>query len=129
MLERVCAERVIIGSSFHEPGERAAVTEWWPEPSIVFTSHGAWEVHARRGGGDVTPDTVLVNESAAEHDCLHPHGLDGRARPVRRPHDRLGTKPAHAPRPTAAWPSDLPDLSENPPGGPASVVPVVSYGV
>jgi AraC-like DNA-binding protein len=78
MLERVCAERVIIGSFFHEPGERAAVTEWWPEPSIVFTSHGAWEVHARRGGGDVTPDTVLVNEPAAEHDCLHPHGLDDR---------------------------------------------------
>lgn len=78
MLERVHAERVIIGSFFHEPGERAAVTEWWPEPSIVFTSHGAWEVRARRGRGDVTPDTVLVNEPAAEHDCLHPHGLDDR---------------------------------------------------
>ncbi len=78
MLERVRAEHVIIGSFFHEPGERAAVTEWWPEPSIVFTSHGAWEVRARRGHGDVTPDTVLVNEPAAEHDCLHPHGLDDR---------------------------------------------------
>lgn len=78
MLERVRSERVIIGSFFHEPGERAAVIEWWPEPSIVFTSHGAWEVRARRGRGDVTPDTVLVNEPAAEHDCLHPHGLDDR---------------------------------------------------
>lgn len=78
MLERVRTERVIIGSFFHEAGERSAVTEWWPEPSIVFTSHGAWEVRARRGRGDVTPDTVLVNEPAAEHDCLHPHGLDDR---------------------------------------------------
>jgi AraC-like DNA-binding protein len=78
MLERVRAEHVIIGSFFHEPDERAAVTEWWAEPSIVFTSHGAWEVRARRGCGDVTPDTVLVNEPAAEHDCLHPHGLGDR---------------------------------------------------
>lgn len=78
MLERVRAERVIISSFFHEPGEGAAVTEWWPEPSIVFTSHGAWAVRASRGRGDVTPDTVLVNEPAAEHDCLHPHGLDDR---------------------------------------------------
>lgn len=78
MLERARAEHVIIGSFFHEPGERAAVTEWWPEPSIVFTSHGAWEVNARRGRGDVTPDTVLVNEPAAEHECGHPHGLDDR---------------------------------------------------
>jgi hypothetical protein len=54
------------------------VTEWWPEPSIVFTSHGSREVRARRGRGDVTPDTVLVSEPAAEHDCLHPHGLDDR---------------------------------------------------
>lgn len=78
MLERVRAERVIIGSFFHDQGERAAVTEWWPEPSIVFTSHSAWEVRARRGRGEVTPDTVLVNEPAAEHDCLRPHGLDDR---------------------------------------------------
>jgi len=78
MLERVRAERVIVGSFFHEPDERTAVTEWWAEPSIVFTSHGAWEVRARRGRGDVTPDTVLVNEPAAEHDCLHPHGLGDR---------------------------------------------------
>jgi AraC-like DNA-binding protein len=78
MLERVWAEHVIIGSFFHEPEERTAVTEWWAESSIVFTSHGAWEVRARRGRGDVTPDTVLVNEPAAEHDCLHPHGLDDR---------------------------------------------------
>jgi hypothetical protein len=78
MRERVRAERVIIGSFFHEPGERAAVTEWWSEPSIVFTSHGAWEVGARRGRGEVTPDTVLVNETAAEHDCLHPSGLEDR---------------------------------------------------
>jgi AraC-like DNA-binding protein len=78
MLERARAEHVIIGSYVHEPDERTAVTEWWPEPSIVFTSHGAWEVRARRGRGDVTPDTVLVNEPAAEHDCRHPHGLDDR---------------------------------------------------
>jgi AraC family transcriptional regulator len=78
MLERVRGERVIIGSFFHEPFERAAVTEWWPEPSIVFTSHGAWEVRARRGRGEVTPGTVVVNEPAAEHDCLHPHGLGDR---------------------------------------------------
>ena len=78
MLERVHAEHVIIGSFFHEPGEPAAVTEWWPEPAIVFTSHGAWGVRARRGRGEVTPDTVLVSEPAAEHDCLHPHGLGDR---------------------------------------------------
>ncbi|MGH3169033.1 MAG: helix-turn-helix transcriptional regulator [Trebonia sp.] len=78
MLERVHAEHVIIGSFFHEPDEPTAVTEWWAELSIVFTSHGAWEVRARRGGGDVTPDTVLVNEPADEHGCLHPHGLHDR---------------------------------------------------
>jgi AraC-like DNA-binding protein len=37
-----------------------------------------WKVRARRGRGEVTPGTVLVNEPAAEHDCLHPHGLDDR---------------------------------------------------
>jgi len=78
MLERVRAEHVIIGSFFHETSERTEVTEWWAEPSIVFTSHGAWEVRARRGRGEVTPDTVLVNEPAAAHDCLHPHGLGDR---------------------------------------------------
>jgi AraC-like DNA-binding protein len=78
MLDRVHAEHVIIGSFFHEPGERAAVTEWWAEPSIVFTCHGSWAIRARRGRGDVMPDTVLMNEPAAEHDCLHPHGLDDR---------------------------------------------------
>jgi len=78
MLERASGEHVIVGSYFHDRGEPTAVTEWWPEPSIVFTSHGAWEVCAHRGGGAVTPDTVLVSEPAAEHDCLHPHGLDDR---------------------------------------------------
>jgi AraC-like DNA-binding protein len=78
MLERVGGEHVIVGSYFHDLDEPTAVTEWWPELSIVFTSHGAWEVRARRGRGDVMPDTVLVNEPAAEHDCLHPHGLDDR---------------------------------------------------
>ena len=59
MHERVRAESVIIGSFFHEPDEQPAVTEWWPEPSIVFTSHGSWEVRARYRD----PDLDLVAEA------------------------------------------------------------------
>jgi AraC family transcriptional regulator len=78
VLERARTDEVVVGSFSHEPGEPAALVEWWQEPCIAFTTFGSWEIRCRRGAGEVRPGTVLVTEADAEHDCRHPDGADDR---------------------------------------------------
>jgi AraC-like DNA-binding protein len=78
LLERMRTDQVVIGSFVHEPCEPAAAIEWWERCCVAFTASGSWQVRSRRGGGEVTPATVLVGEAGAEYDCRHPDGMDDR---------------------------------------------------
>jgi AraC-like DNA-binding protein len=78
VLERVRTDKVVVGSFFHEPDERAAAIEWWRKPCIAFTTFGSWDIRCRRGAGQVRAGTVLVTEAGAEHDCRHPDGVHDR---------------------------------------------------
>jgi len=78
VLERARTDEVVVGSFSHAPGESASGIEWWQEPCIAFSTFGSWEVHCRRGHGEVRPGTVLATEAGAEHDCRHPDGADDR---------------------------------------------------
>ena len=78
MLERVRTDQVIVGLYSHAPGDPATAVEWWEEPSIAFTTFGAWQIRSRRGQGDLTPGTVLVSAGGAEHECRHPSGVTDR---------------------------------------------------
>src|SRR5262249_37838705 len=51
---------------------------WWTRVTVAFTSHGTWQMRARRGGGEITPATVLVSAAYAEHEYRHPDGMDDR---------------------------------------------------
>jgi AraC-like DNA-binding protein len=77
-VERVRTHQVVVGSFYHGPGEPTAAVEWWPEPCVAFTTFGSWEIHCRRGEGQISPDGVLATEAGAEHDCQHPEGADDR---------------------------------------------------
>ncbi|MHB8296655.1 MAG: AraC family transcriptional regulator [Acidimicrobiales bacterium] len=77
-LERFRTDQVVVGSYLHGPGEQAASVECWEQPCIAFTTFGSWTVRASRGGGEVSPNVVLVGGAGATHDCRHPHGLDDR---------------------------------------------------
>lgn len=78
LLERFRTDHVVIGSFAHAPGEAPTEVSWWTRVSLAFTSHGTWQVRARRGGGVITPATVLVSEAYAEHEYRHPDGMDDR---------------------------------------------------
>jgi len=78
LLERVRTEQVVVGWFCHEPADPVTSVEWWEHACIAFTTFGSWEIRSRRGGGQVTPEVVLVTEGGAEHDCRHPHGVEDR---------------------------------------------------
>jgi hypothetical protein len=72
-------ELVEIESYFHERGEAATASEWWPRHCLAFTTIGTWQVRSRAGRGLVSPDRMLVGSAATEYLCEHPAGLEDRA--------------------------------------------------
>lgn len=78
LLERLRTESVVAGTFVHEPGESAAVVEWWQQSCVALTTFGSWEVRSGRGGGVVDPRVALVGQACAEYDCRHPDGVDDR---------------------------------------------------
>jgi AraC-like DNA-binding protein len=78
LLERFRTDRVVIGSFAHAPGEAPTEVSWWTRVTVAFTSHGTWQVATRRGGGEITPATVLVSAAHAEHEYRHSDGMDDR---------------------------------------------------
>jgi AraC family transcriptional regulator len=87
LLERVRTDRLIAGLFYHEPGEPMVSVEWWQEPCIAFTAFGSWEIRARRGKGEVTPQGVMVSEGGAEFECRHHDGMTDRMLCVLYRHD------------------------------------------
>ncbi len=69
---------VRVGIYTHDAGEDHSAAEWWSEDSVVFTTHGSWEIRSERGHGRLSPATILVGQAQREYEFHHPEGLGDR---------------------------------------------------
>ena len=77
-LNEVRTETVAVGVFHHPEGDAPNTSEWWRDPCIVFTTHGAWEVESAEGRAQLTPGSLLAAPGSREYACYHPGTLDDR---------------------------------------------------
>jgi AraC-like DNA-binding protein len=71
-------ESLAVELFWHTAGDSHTALEFWEQPCIAFTTHGAWEVHSSRGVATLTSGTLLVAAASTEYSFEHPGGLDDR---------------------------------------------------